>query len=106
MTWTVINDPIPAGATILGSGLGRDSVIAQGAHERRYSAGSVPSYIERSAEAYRAYFAYLPVGTHYLEYTVRLNTSGVFNLPATRAEALYEPDAFALVPNTPFTIEP
>ena len=28
MTWVAITDPIPGGATILGSGLGRDSEIA------------------------------------------------------------------------------
>ncbi|HKX44998.1 MAG TPA: MG2 domain-containing protein, partial [Burkholderiaceae bacterium] len=28
MTWVVVSDPIPGGATILGSGLGRDSAIA------------------------------------------------------------------------------
>ncbi len=28
MTWVAVNDPIPAGATILGSGLGRDSEVA------------------------------------------------------------------------------
>src|SRR5690606_11390314 len=27
MNWVVLSDPIPAGATILGSGLGRDSAI-------------------------------------------------------------------------------
>ncbi|MCV5526741.1 hypothetical protein OFN18_32265, partial [Escherichia coli] len=26
MTWVVVSDPVPTGATILGSGLGRDSV--------------------------------------------------------------------------------
>jgi len=29
MTWVVVSDPIPAGATILGSGLGRDSAKAR-----------------------------------------------------------------------------
>jgi len=28
MTWVVVNDPVPSGATILGSGLGRDSEAA------------------------------------------------------------------------------
>ena len=31
MTWVVVEDPVPAGATILGGGLGRDSqLLAQG----------------------------------------------------------------------------
>jgi hypothetical protein len=28
MTWVVLSDPVPGGATLLGSGLGRDSAIA------------------------------------------------------------------------------
>ena len=28
MTWVVLSDPLPAGASVLGSGLGRDSAIA------------------------------------------------------------------------------
>jgi len=34
MTWAVVSDPIPAGATILGSGLGRDSSLATRGEER------------------------------------------------------------------------
>ena len=34
MTWVVVADPIPAGSTVLGSGLGRDSRIATRAEER------------------------------------------------------------------------
>ncbi|MES1161745.1 MAG: alpha-2-macroglobulin, partial [Rhizobacter sp.] len=38
MTWVVVSDPVPAGATILGSGLGRDSAIATGTEKRSGSA--------------------------------------------------------------------
>ncbi|MGH8796148.1 MAG: alpha-2-macroglobulin, partial [Caldimonas sp.] len=34
MTWVVVSDPVPAGATILGSGLGRDSAIAARSEKR------------------------------------------------------------------------
>jgi hypothetical protein len=30
MTWVVVDDPVPAGASILGSGLGGDSVLLAG----------------------------------------------------------------------------
>ncbi len=39
MTWVVVNDPVPAGATILGSGLGRDSEAAT----RREDAETTPT---------------------------------------------------------------
>src|SRR6202012_2911603 len=45
MTWVVVNDPIPAGATILGSGLGRDSEAAtEGEKSPR---GAWPAFVER-----------------------------------------------------------
>jgi uncharacterized protein YfaS (alpha-2-macroglobulin family) len=97
MTWVAITDPIPAGSTILGSGLGRDSEIAtQG--EKRSGAGW-PAFEERSFEAFRSYYEYLPKGTVKMEYTVRLNNVGDFALPPSRAEALYAPEMFGEVPN-------
>ena len=97
MTWVAITDPIPGGATILGSGLGRDSEIAsQG--EKRSGAGW-PAFEERSFEAFRSYYQYLPKGTVKMEYTVRLNNAGDFALPPSRVEALYAPEMFGMAPN-------
>ena len=97
MTWVAITDPVPTGATILGGGLGRDSEIASGG-ERAEGAGWL-AYEERSFEAYRAYYQYLPKGNTRVEYTVRLNNAGDFALPPTRVEALYAPEMFGEVPN-------
>ena len=92
MTWVVISDPIPGGATILGSGLGRDSQIAtQG--EKKSGAGW-PAFEERSFEAFRSYYEYLPKGVVKMEYTVRLNNVGDFALPPSRVEAMYAPEMF------------
>jgi uncharacterized protein YfaS (alpha-2-macroglobulin family) len=97
MTWVVVSDPVPGGATILGSGLGRDSQIAtQG--EKRTGAGW-PTFEERSFEAYRTYYDYLPKGTSKVEYTVRLNNVGDFALPPSRVEAMYAPEMFGELPN-------
>jgi uncharacterized protein YfaS (alpha-2-macroglobulin family) len=53
MSWVVVDDPIPASASILGSGLGGDSQIATGGETRR---GWVqPEFEERTAGAFRAY---------------------------------------------------
>lgn len=97
MTWVVVSDPVPAGATILGSGLGRDSQIATRGEKRKGMAWS--AYTERTPQAYREYFAYLPKGTASVEYTVRLNNAGDFALPPTRVEAMYAPDVFGVAPN-------
>ncbi|KJU86043.1 Alpha-2-macroglobulin family, partial [Candidatus Magnetobacterium bavaricum] len=54
MTWVVVNDPIPAGATILGGGLGRDSSLLS-----RDSGGKGlvwEAYRELSFEGLRVYY--------------------------------------------------
>ena len=97
MSWVAITDPIPAGATILGSGLGRDSEIAtQG--EKRQGLGW-PAFEERSFESFRGYYEYLPKGTVTMQYTLRLNNVGDFALPPSRVEALYAPEMFGEAPN-------
>lgn len=100
MTWVVVSDPVPGGATLLGSGLGRDSVIAQGkeAAPREHGMGWL-AYEERSFEAYRAYYEAMPKGRTSISYTVRLNNAGEFNLPPTRVEAMYAPEMFGEIPN-------
>ncbi|MDM0058262.1 MG2 domain-containing protein [Variovorax sp. J22G47] len=103
MTWVAITDPIPGGATILGSGLGRDSQIAtQG--EKKTGAGW-PAFEERSFEAFRSYYEYLPKGVVKMEYTVRLNNVGDFALPPSRVEAMYAPEMFGEVPNARVKVE-
>jgi hypothetical protein len=64
------------------------------------------AYEERSFEAYRAYYEYVPKGKWVLEYTLRLNQSGVFQLPTTRVEALYFPEMFGEIPNQTMKIQP
>ena len=104
MTWVVVNDPVPGGATILGSGLGRDSQIATRGEKRAGSAW--PAYEERSFEAFRSYYDYLPRGKHVVEYTVRLNNPGRFALPPTRVEAMYAPEIFGELPNAGVEVAP
>jgi hypothetical protein len=97
MTWVAITDPVPGGATILGSGLGRDSEIAtQG--EKREGYGWA-AFEERSFESFRSYYQYLPKGVVKMEYTIRLNNVGEFSLPPSRVEAMYAPEMFGEAPN-------
>ncbi|HEY1392519.1 MAG TPA: hypothetical protein VFV25_04055, partial [Methylibium sp.] len=104
MTWVVINDPIPAGATLLGSGLGRDDAMATGG-EKEDRRGWL-AYQERSLEAFRAYYRYLPKGKFSVEYTVRLNNPGAYGLPATHVEAMYAPEMFGEAPNAQMVVAP
>ena len=97
MTWVVVNDPIPAGARILGEGDGRDSRIAGIGEQVKGNAW--PAYVERTFSAYRAYYGYVPRGHFSIDYTIRLNNAGEFSLPATRVEAMYAPEVFGEQPN-------
>jgi alpha-2-macroglobulin len=102
MTWIVVNDPVPAGATILGTGLGRDSLLATKGEENR---GWVwPAFEERSYDSFRSYYEFVPKGSWTVEYTVRLNARGVMKLPPSRIEALYSPEMFGEIPNASFEI--
>ena len=103
MTWVAVSDPVPGGAIILGSGLGRDSAIAT--LGEKIGGGVQPIYEERSFEAFRAYYQYLPKGSAQVEYTVRLNNPGTFQLPPTRVEALYAPEMFGESPNVRVSIK-
>ncbi len=100
MTWVVVNDPIPGGGTILGSGLGRDSAI----NDVVSRDSETPDYVERKQSGYRAYFSYIPRGRFKVEYNLRLNNPGSFRLPPTRVEGLYAPDVFGMLPNPVFKV--
>ena len=95
---------MPGGATLLGSGLGRDSVIATATEKREGQAW--PAFEERSFEAFRSYYEYLPRGKHVVEYTLRLNNPGKFSLPPTRVEAMYSPETFGEWPNAALEVGP
>jgi len=104
VVWSVISDPVPAGASILGGGLGRDSTIATQGESADLPSWDRPAFVERDAGMYRAYFEVLDAGIQTLEYTVRINTPGTYQLPPTRIEALYQPDVFGSLPNEPLTV--
>jgi len=104
MSWVVVSDPIPGGASVLGTSLGRDSQIAASGEQRQGWAW--PAYEEKSFEAYRAYYHFVPKGKFSIEYTVRLNNVGKFGLPPTRVEAMYAPEMYGEVPNTVVEVRP
>ena len=75
MTWVVVSDPIPGGATVLGT---RSRARLAARDERRDSAQgwAWPAYEEKGFEAYRSYYRFVPKGKFSTEYTVRLNNVG------------------------------
>jgi uncharacterized protein YfaS (alpha-2-macroglobulin family) len=104
MSWVVVDDPIPAGATILGSGLGRDSRIATAGEQMR--GWMFPAFQERTQAAFRSYYEFVRKGSFSVEYTVRLNNEGRFAMPVTRVEAMYSPEMFGELPNAAVTVGP
>jgi uncharacterized protein YfaS (alpha-2-macroglobulin family) len=95
-TWVVLNDPVPAGSSILGSGLGGDS--AQMASGEKKAGWQRPAFEERAFDGFRAYYRYVPKGSFTVEYTVRLNNAGRFEMPASRVEAMYAPEVYGELP--------
>jgi hypothetical protein len=104
MTWVVVDDPVPAGSTILGSGLGRDSALLTRGERREGLAWS--AFEERGFDGFRAFYTFVPKGKWTVSYTVRLNNAGRFQLPPTRVEAMYAPEMFGESPNPSMTLAP
>jgi len=116
--WVVVNDPIPAGATIIGDQANQSKLLANQGSDGGGSAfnaviggklwdvqvGVKAAYIERGNDGFRAYFDWVPRGTFSVAYVMRLNTPGTFSLPPTHVEAMYAPAIHADVPNAPVTI--
>ena len=65
-----------------------------------------PTFEERSFEAFRAYYEYVPKGRWVVEYTLRLNQTGTFQLPTTRVEALYFPEMLGENLNADIEVRP
>lgn len=101
--WVVVRDPIPAGASHLGTGLDGSSNILDRAPKRKAPSAEVQDwpteYEEKSHANFISYAAYLPRGTYRMNYRVRLNSAGEFKLPPSRVEAMYSPESFGEVPN-------
>ena len=115
--WVVVNDPIPAGATIVGDLGGQSKLLREGENSSGGSFGALiggkpyivesgaqPAYVERGNDSWRGYFSWVPAGRFVVSYTLRLNGAGRFSLPPTRVEAMYSPSIRAQVPNAPVVV--
>ena len=99
--WVVVSDPIPAGATIIGDLGGQSEQLAGESGETQ---GISPSYVERGVDGWRGYFGWMPRGRVIVEYAVRLNAGGRFQMPPTRVQAMYSPDIRGALPNAPLSV--
>ncbi|HEX8300776.1 alpha-2-macroglobulin family protein [Sphingomonas sp.] len=99
--WVVVNDPVPAGATIVGNLGGQSEMLAA---QAATGDGVSPSYTERGRDSWRAYYGWVPRGTFTVSYVMRLDAAGRFGLPATRIEAMYSPEIRAQIPNQPMVV--
>lgn len=99
--WVVVEDPVPAGATVIGSLGGQSAMLGA---EAGSGEGVTPSWTERGRDSWRAYFGWVPRGSFTVSYVMRLNSAGRFNLPSTRVEAMYSPEIRAALPNQPVAV--
>ena len=104
MGWVVLSDPIPAGAIILGAGQVQGSRSA--ANDEKRPEQVRPAFEEQSLEVFSAYYEFMPEGKWVVEYMMKLNNSGSFHLPPTRAEALYAPEMLGELPNETMEVAP
>jgi len=104
MTWVVVDDPIPAGATIIGGTLGGQSDLLT--RDDKQGGAAWLAFQQRAFDSLRSYYRFVPKGEFSIDYTIRLNNSGVFQLPPTRVEAMYAPEMFGESPNAAVTVEP
>ncbi len=109
MNWVAVDDPIPAGASLLGRGLDRDSALLDNKGLGTASWANSwhsPDFAEYLQDSYRGYYSRVDKGSFGVAYVVRLNQAGTFRLPPTRVEAMYAPEMFGLLPNDDMVIKP
>lgn len=82
-TWVVIEDPIPAGSSVLNS--------------------TWATAVEKKEELIRFYHEWF-TGNEVVEYTIRFNQAGTYKLPVSRVEAMYSPDLFAELPESTWSV--
>lgn len=108
--WVVIRDPIPAGASHLGTGLEGESMILDRTPKVRPTANQIlpwpAEFEEKTQSHFIAYAAYLMKGTYKMNYRIRLNSEGMMKLPPSHIEAMYVPETFGETPIAPWIIAP
>ncbi|MBC7713956.1 MAG: hypothetical protein H7177_11495, partial [Rhizobacter sp.] len=107
-SWVVLRDPLPSGASHLGTGLaGESAILDTQKNDQKGNEVEWPvEYEEKSFSYLTRYAGFLRAGTYKTSYRYRINSSGNFKLPPTRAEAMYAPEVFGELPNAEITVNP
>ena len=102
-TWVAVADFVPPGAVIMGKGLDGESVSAQ--QDEEYQGRRRFTFQEKAFDSIKTYYEYMPQGLYEIEYTYQVNTTGTFQIPEARVEAMYHPEVYGVTPNAEITIE-
>jgi uncharacterized protein YfaS (alpha-2-macroglobulin family) len=95
--FVVLDDPIPAGFEIVNSSFLTTAVTGESAGNGNSSAFS---HAERYDDRVLVFADELPAGIHTYSYLARVTRPGVYALPATRGEGMYEPEVFGQTGST------
>ena len=104
-TWVVVDDPLPAGASVAGGGLFRRDP-ALGRWRELGSDAPRLAWVDQRFDRYQAFFSHVAAGRFAVDYTMRLDTAGRLGVPATRVEAMYAPEMFGEWPNATIVVAP
>jgi uncharacterized protein YfaS (alpha-2-macroglobulin family) len=92
----VVDDPVPAGLEIVNTSFQTSGTnLAEQEQNRNDWWVWNPFRHREMYDDHALFFAdYLPAGSYTLTYLVRATSYGTFQMPATRAEGMYEPEVF------------
>ncbi|MBI4429131.1 MAG: hypothetical protein HY562_08430, partial [Ignavibacteriales bacterium] len=103
----VVDDPIPAGFEIINTSFQTASTAEmEGERDSRERWWRDPFQHREMYDDRALFFAdYFPAGVYSVSYLVRVTGFGTFQMPATRAEGMYEPEVFGQTGSTKMTVE-
>ncbi len=94
--FVVVDDPVPAGFEVVNtsfettaSNLGQN----EGENDSHWYWQAF-NHVEKLDDRVLLFSDYFSVGTHSYSYLAQVTRSGIYQLPATRAEGMYEPEVF------------
>ena len=94
--FVVVNDPVPAGWEVVNTSFkttARSLKKEEGENEED-SDEEVFDHVEKYDDHVLLFADDFPAGTHSYTYLIEVTRSGAYQMPATRAEEMYEPEVF------------
>lgn len=100
--FVVIDDPLPAGFEIVNSGFETNPENQE--EEESSDSEWLFNHIERKDDRVLVFSDYMPPGAHMITYLARVIRPGVYQMPATRVEGMYEPEVFGQTGSSKVTV--